>query len=94
MLVEYNGDKVLRNQNNKNLHLTKQQTNKQTNQQNKIKRMQCSHNLQLVKKEWTKIVMMMHQLLLNRNNQKLHQWIYLIWGLQILSQHLMDLVIY
>ena len=94
MLVEYNGDKILRNQNNKKLHLTKQLIHLQANLQKKIKMQQCLHNLQLVKKEWTKIVMMMHQLLLNRNNQKLHQWIYLIWDLLILSQHLMDLVIY
>lgn len=89
-LVDNYGDKALRaNQNHQNQHLTKQPTN-----QKKIK-MQCSHNLQpMERKEWTKTVMTMHQLLLNRNNQKLLQWIYLIWEVQILSQRQMDLVIY
>ena len=86
MSVAYSGDRTLPNQSNKKLHLTKQPTNQL--QLPKTKRMQCSLNLRMVKKEWMKIAMMMHRLrLLNRNNQRPHQLIYLIWeGLRMLSR--------
>jgi hypothetical protein len=90
-LVEYNGDKTLRlNQNNKKLLLTKQPTN----QLHKTKRMQCLLNHLMVKKEWMKTATMMHLLqLFNRNNRRLHLSIYLIWDLRMLSRRPMDLVI-